>query len=271
MPGSFEINGVRIYSYGIFSVIGFVAVAVVVLYLMRKRRYSSWAVGILAVWGLVGLFLGAHALFGLTRLPSLLNTFRAWREASPSFDEVWLTLTQTFGGMVYYGGFLGLLAGSSLWLRRSVPQNSRGDYYDMLAVSVPLFHTFGRLGCFAAGCCYGVECSWGIVSEHTLNAEVNGVARFPVQLVEAGLNLLLFDWLLSLFLREKRRGGLLRLYCLTYPVIRFGLEFFRGDQLRGLWGIFSTSQWISIAIFGVAVVLEFQSIACRRKKNQRIV
>lgn len=268
MPGYFEINGVRMYSYGLFTVLGFTAVALLVLYLFRKRPYVRWATGILAVWGLIGLYLGAHLLFGLTQLPSLLGSIREWTQNAPASGEVWRTLAQAFGGMVYYGGFLGLLLASALWLHRAVPKPERGDYYDLIAVCVPLFHAFGRLGCFSAGCCYGVECSWGIVSERTLNPDVNGVARFPVQLVEAGLNLLLFDLLLMLFLRERRRGGLMRLYCLLYPLIRFTLEFFRGDTLRGLWGPFSTSQWVSLALFAAAAALEIRAQAQERSAPQ---
>ena len=134
MPAFFEINGVRIYSYGLFSLLGFAAVAAVACWLFRKRSYSGWTLGFLAIWGLVGLYLGAHLLFGLTQIPYLAEQIGTWLEVSPSFEDVWRVLMQAFGGMVFYGGFLGLLTASSLWLKKACVGSARGDYYDLTAV-----------------------------------------------------------------------------------------------------------------------------------------
>ena len=84
---------------------------------------------------------------------------------------------------------------------------------------------------------------------------INGVRRFPVALAEAAFNLILFIVLWRLSKNEKTKGRMTILYCLSYPVARFILEFFRGDGIRGfLWGL-STSQWISIVIFAAALTV----------------
>ena len=130
---------------------------------------------------------------------------------------------------------------------------------------IPLFHFFGRLGCFTAGCCYGVEWEHGIVYEHSILESANHVARFPVQLVEAVLNLMLFFLLFYLYKRGKATHKILLLYLLIYPVYRFILEFFRGDTYRGFVGFMSTSQFISVILFTIsAVVLIVQGIRKRK-------
>jgi phosphatidylglycerol:prolipoprotein diacylglycerol transferase len=93
----------------------------------------------------------------------------------------------------------------------------------------------------------------------------NGVRRFPIQLVEAGLNLLLFFLLWYLFKKEKLQQRLLYLYFLIYPIIRFTLEFFRGDSYRGFLFGLSTSQLISILLFLYAVIM----LVVTRKKEAK--
>ena len=77
----------------------------------------------------------------------------------------------------------------------------------------------------------------------------NGVVRFPVQLLESALNLALFGVLYGMLRGEKGKDHLLSLYLGCYALLRFGLEFLRGDDmLRGIWWGLSTSQWVSISV-----------------------
>ena len=127
----------------------------------------------------------------------------------------------------------------------------------------PLFHTFGRIGCFLGGCCYGIPCDFGFVYTQNPIAMANGVRRFPVQLLEALFCFFLFLLLFSLFRRGRCKNRLLALYLGIYSVGRFFLEYLRGDDYRGfLWGL-STSQLISILLLtGVLLYLA----AARHKK-----
>ena len=125
------------------------------------------------------------------------------------------------------------------------------SHMDLYVPIFPLFHTFGRIGCFFAGCCYGIECEVGYAHKHSNGVIIN---RFPVQLLEAGLNFLLFLFIFMCFIRGIRKGRLLQIYLLVYPVIRFCDEFLRGDAIRGKILFFSTSQWISIILFAFAII-----------------
>ena len=166
------------------------------------------------------------------------------------------------GSHVLYA-LLGGLAVGALYLRiRRLPFAA---YADIAAPAIPLFHAFGRIGCFLGGCCYGIPWEGGITYTRALSPEANGVARFPVQLLESALLFALFLLLAALFRRGALRGRLLALYLAVYAVLRFLLEFLRGDAIRGVYFGLSTSQWISLAILlalGVAALAR----ACARRR-----
>lgn len=152
-------------------------------------------------------------------------------------------------GIVYYGGLLG---GGFAFSRgaKSLPNNRHT--LDILAVCIPLFHVFGRIGCFYAGCCFGVEHEGRVAVYYTTRVlnEVVTANRVPVQLLEAMFNLVLFFYLFSLLRKEDWKSkNLWRTYLFTYSVGRFILEFFRGDLERGvIYGV-SFSQVVSVCIW----------------------
>lgn len=83
----------------------------------------------------------------------------------------------------------------------------------------------------------------------------NGIPLFPVQLVEAGLNFLLFFFLLWFAGKPRPQGRILGAYVIAYAVIRFVLEFLRYDYERGILWVFSTSQWISLILLPIGIWL----------------
>ncbi len=166
-------------------------------------------------------------------------------------------------GFVFYGGLLFGALGA--YLGTLLMKESVSAVCFAVVPALPLGHAFGRLGCFFAGCCYGVPYDGpGSVVFPVLAPQ----AVFPVQLLESFLNLLLFA--LLLVLRRRRVSGekLLLLYFTVYSVLRFLLEYLRGDSVRGAWGDFSTSQWISLLILAASVVL-FLKDRRRRRSIQK--
>ena len=160
------------------------------------------------------------------------------------------------GGLMFYGGFILSFVIFFLWcfLKRENPLKLA----DLLAAVVPLGHAFGRIGCFFYGCCYGRDSNaWCAVTfpmgspswyEHGRKM----VSVLPTQLFEAAALLALFG-LLMLIWRKTRgtkheaQGTILGAYLCGYAVIRFGIEYLRGDP-RAAVGPFSISQAISIGM-----------------------
>ena len=251
MIPNLELFGKTISPYMLLVLAGALA-AYFFLYLEPERHgLDPIHASRMGLFSALGIAVGGCLLYGLTNVQYLVALLRNLHKAT-SFGQVVQALRYIFGGSVYYGGLLGYLGVSFLYLRRA--RLPMGSYTDLGACAIPLFHTFGRIGCFLSGCCFGIPWEHGPVMEHCPIEGANGVPRFPVQLVEAGVNLALFVLLFTLLRKGKMRGKLLGLYLVIYPVCRFGLEFLRGDAYRGiLWGL-STSQWISMGLLTCAIV-----------------
>ena len=240
----FELFGRTIGTYAIAALFGFAFSALLIWRLCRTKGIGDGDVILLVLSMAIGVFLGGKLLYGLTQWSLIVEAFGNF--ASP---EVLFSKLQTaFNGMVFYGGFLGSLG--AVWLYTHLNKSIATPFaMELMGLVTPLFHTFGRIGCFFAGCCYGIPCQWGItISGNPLIPELNDVSRLPIQLIEAGANLLIFGILAYLYGRKGRRPALLSLYILLYAPLRFVLEFFRGDEIRGIWLGLSTSQWISLAL-----------------------
>ena len=82
-------------------------------------------------------------------ISDIINTLTHLRENGVS-DTLKL-LGMYFGGSVFYGGFIGVTLVLLIYTRVS-KSVGRADALDIWAVSVPLFHAFGRIGCFLGGC-----------------------------------------------------------------------------------------------------------------------
>lgn len=154
-------------------------------------------------------------------------------------------------GLVFYGGLIGGIAGgiiASKWQKldmRNVEQ--------CIVPVLPLGHAIGRIGCLFAGCCHGFEYDGPFaVKSLLISAEKT---FFPIQAVEALLNLGIFIFLLRYAKNKRPSYNILCVYLLLYSILRFILEFYRGDLIRGTFLFFSTSQWISIAIFLASTLL----------------
>lgn len=155
------------------------------------------------------------------------------------------------GGIVFYGGMLGALAGIPITSR--IIGCSSKMVTNMAAPAIPLFHFWARIGCLFAGCCYGIPWPWGVVMQDSAE-----IIRFPVQFVESICNLVIFVIVIFVEKKSKSYDHNISIYLILYSVCRFILEFFRGDEVRGIWMFgLSTAQIISVLIVGFIVTNKF--------------
>ena len=162
-------------------------------------------------------------------------------------------------GGVFYGGLIGALPVAWWYIRKhALPVFST---LDVMAPAVALGQCIGRLACFAAGCCFGAPSTlpWSVIfhseDAHALVGVPLGVPLHPSQLYESlGTFLLLFG-LLALLKKRSFKGQVFLAYLIVYAVLRFTLEFFRGDVARGtvFGGALSTSQFIAIVVVFLAL------------------
>ena len=222
-------------SYMVMAFLGGMA-AVFFLYFRTEKfeiEFNSFIKMLVA--SVIGVIVGSKVMFFISRVPSLVTNF--------SIEN--LLGSTIYGGYVFYGGLFGMIISILIMTRKN--KENRAKYFSFLVPVMPLFHAFGRVGCFMSGCCYGKELPSAF--------EVCGVVidRIPVQLIEAVFELIMFVVLTNI-VKKSPKANALRVYLLSYATFRFIIEFFRGDILRGVWFGISLAQWISIGIFVYYIV-----------------
>lgn len=257
----FEIFGKTHGTYTLISLVGLFVAGIFACCTAKKRGFDDNDMLVTLLVAAVGVLIGGHLLYGLVNFQQIIQLFRSLDEIT-GFGDFFTRAHEIFGGSVFYGGLFGGIAAGTIYMKKKKLNIS--EFSDIAAPAVPLFHVFGRIGCFFGGCCYGVESDFGFVVAAPGSDIIS--RRFPIQLVEAAFNLLLFLALYLLLKRGWLNGRLIYLYLLCYSVGRFIIEFWRGDAYRGFWLGLSTSQWISIVLFVVSATLLFWKYLKKSKK-----
>lgn len=257
-----EIFGLQLSTYGIFTAVGLILMGFVAIKLSGKYNIKIEDIIIGEIFALMGALIGAKILYGITSLDVIIDGIERYFNEGRDIGFLWNIISTGFGGMVFYGGLLGALGFGVIYCK--IRKIDIKNFSDSFAVGIPLFHAFGRIGCFFSGCCFGIESSFGFTAENALIELCNGVNRFPVQLLESTLNIVLFIVLLLLFYKGILKGSLIYVYLLLYSTIRFFDEFLRGDTYRGIYLGLSTSQWISIVLFVISLIVIIKKIKNRQ-------
>lgn len=252
-PVCFHIGSRPIYWYGVLVAAAFLAAVAHWNLLGRKTGRPAGFGSELGFWIMLAGIVGSRVAFVVSELP----TFIAKPLEIIRFDK---------GGLIFYGGLAGAVAAVVLLARaRKEPILALADF---TVSALPLGHALGRIGCFINGCCYGIPTGLALGVRYPQDSEAwlrfGNAALHPVQLYEAALNLAIYGLLLRAYLRRKRNGSVLALYLVTYPVVRFLVEFVRGDD-RLRWFGLTVAQEISVGLFVIGVVL---SVALARRSRR---
>jgi phosphatidylglycerol:prolipoprotein diacylglycerol transferase len=240
---------ITLHTYGLLLAIAFIAGLWVASREAKRQGLDAGRVTDMAIWVLIAGLIGAKVLL-------VLVDFHYYQR-SPR--ELW-SIFQSGG--VFYGGLIGGALVAWWYSRR----HGLGGWStaDALAPGVVLGQAIGRLGCFAAGCCWGKPTSlpWAVTFTDVYASRAVGTPMdtplHPSQLYESAAAFLIFAFLLWLLPRRRFHGQVTLAYVALYSAVRFGLEFLRGDPERGSWfgGALSTSQVIAIVLLlGTAVLL----------------
>ena len=242
-----NILGKIIPTYGLLAFTGIVvAICFGVFYFSKFYDIKKEDIFYASMFAIIGIGIGAKLLYIITILPDLIRNFNVldWKTLMPRLLQ---------GGFVFYGGLIGGVIG--LYVYSKSFKISFKELCMVLIPVVPVFHSIGRIGCLLAGCCYGREYNgFGSITFYNSDLAPNGMPLFPMQIVESICNLTIFTIILLTYKRFKGTYKTIVLYCVLYSIVRFVLEFFRGDVARGII-VLSTSQWISIALFIIGIFL----------------
>ena len=246
-PILFEAGGLTIYSYGVLLAAAYLLGLQFALMRARSRGLHSQRVMDLGIWIIISALVGAKLLLLIVDFDQFTSNPRD-------------LLSLARSGGVFYGGLIAAVVVALVYLRRY--QMPLWTTTDVFAPGIALGHVVGRLGCLLAGCCFGKPTSlpWGITfNDPAALANVGtplGVPLHPTQLYEAGAEALILGFLL-LFERRGRPfpGRTFWSYLLLYGVSRFIVEFYRGDSRGMVFDTLSTSQFVSILLVPLSIVM----------------
>ena len=254
-PILFHLGPLTVYSYGVLVATG------VILGLWYARRQAPHAgLDPQRVWNL-GIYMVLVALL----LAKVWFVFAGWDEFIANPREIFSIQTFQSGG-TFYGGILGAVVTALLYAHfQKMPLIAVLDTY---AAALPLGHAVGRLGCFAAGCCYGkpTHLPWGVtfnsLAAQQLAGTPLGIPLHPTELYEAGAEFLNFLFLIWLGRRQTFRGQMLGAYFVLYGLERGVIEFFRGDPGRTLMfhGAVSLMQIVSVGLIFAGALLWWRGL-----------
>ena len=247
---------IKLPLYGLMIVSGILSGAAICKKLCAVQNINFYDFIIIsAIAGSLG-FAGAKLFFLIDYYtPSLFFKALGYMLAHPKTSGL------ISGGFVFYGGLIGGIAGYFLGIK--IAKTDVRTFLNTFAFVIPYIHAFGRIGCFCAGCCYGIE----------YDGFLSAGGHFPVQLLESFL-LFVFAFIILFFLLHKaelvsKSPKLFLYYVVYYSIVRFFLEFIRADDIRGQVSFgasvqLSISQVVSLILLTGAVVI---FIAAGRKQK----
>lgn len=245
--------------YGEMIVFGIIAALLYMFFVCKKRKLDFENNVYVFILSGVAAMLGAKILYILT----------SYKELILDISKIGLKnsiVKYVTGGFVFYGGLIAGIITAYFIIKHFGHKIS--EYFITLVPSTILVAGFGRLGCYFTGCCYGVETTspFNVVYQHSQFAP-NGMPLVPTQLYEAIFDFILFIiFVICMHKFKTFEKHALSAYLILYAIFRFIIEFFRGDEYRGIICGLSISQWISIFIFVIVLC-----VAVSRRKKIRII
>src|ERR1700730_2788259 len=249
LPYPFTVFGFHFPTYGLLVAIAFLLALALTAKLARRNNLDSETVLNLGIYCAMAGIAGAKLMMILVDLPEYA------RDPRMLFS---LSTLQAVG--IFYGGFLAALIMAWFYMRRKhLPMLATAD---VLAPGIALGHSIGRLGCFAAGCCWGGKSTlpWAVTftrpEAHELVGVPLGMPLHPTQLYEALAEAVIFLILYFRIAKPHRPGAIIGLYLVLYSTVRFFDDFLRDPQQPNPFGgPFNTAQWISLGL--IAIVIAF--------------
>jgi len=239
-PVLLQVGSLKIYSYGVFVAVGFIAALWVSGREIDRQGLDREKFYDMGFWVVLSAISGAR----------LFHVLVYWRQyaAAP-----WEILRLWNGGLVFYGGFLAAVAACLVFLRRNrIPFLPVAD---ASAIGIPLGLAFGRIGCAFAGCCFGKHATvpWAVTFSNPACLAPLNVPLHPTQAYEALAGFTIFGVLYATRDRFRTPGTRFWTMLILYGAARSFLEIFRDDP-RGFLGPFSESQVVSAVLIVYAVV-----------------
>ncbi|NLY03481.1 MAG: prolipoprotein diacylglyceryl transferase [Campylobacter sp.] len=249
-PIAFEIFGFNVYWYGIMFITALVVAFFIAKYIIKKDKlsYSDDFLDNYFAWIIIGVLLGAKIGYILIYSnDQIYYLTRPWQMFNPFQNGEFVGIS----GLSYHGAAIGFIISTLIFCYKY--KTNVYKLLDLVALSVPLGYTFGRIGNFLNQELFGkvTTVPWGIL--------VDGELRHPSQLYEGFLEGILIFVILYVYRKKKKFDAeLIALYSILYSIMRFISEIFREpDAHMGVFGAFGLSmgQILSLLMFLIGATI----------------
>jgi phosphatidylglycerol:prolipoprotein diacylglycerol transferase len=280
-----SIINISIKTYGIFLFLSFLIFYYYLTIQLNNNNKKKMIVNII-FYILLGAIFGARVLFLIIEWEyfldfSILSIFSIWN-----------------GGLVFIGGVIGSICSFYFFLKFKKIFNLY--IINIFILGIPLMHLIGRIGCFFSGCCYGkiafnlnmnniIKNSFFLIKNpinsssfksflffsdpNMIELIIKSGKTFPLiswQLLESCLLILIF--FILFFIKKHRiiKHDYFIFYIFLYSILRFILEYYRGDKERGFFvdNLITASQFIFILFFFLILIKYFfKKIIILKNKN----
>src|SRR6266581_6119889 len=254
-PRLFHLGNFGVPTYGVLVALGVLVGLWISVRNSAKQGIkpeNAWDFGIAIV--LAGI-IGAKILYIIVD----------WHNYMQNPRQIFSLATLQAGG-VFSGGLVAAFVVAAWFLRKhQMPALATCDAF---APGLAIGHAIGRLGCFAAGCCWGARTSlpWAVTftrpEAHDLVGVPLGMPLHPTQLYEAIAEAVIFVILYRRIAKPHKPGAIIGLYLVLYATVRFFDDFLRDPQQPNPFGgPFNNAQWISLGLIAMVVIASFQRSA----------
>jgi phosphatidylglycerol:prolipoprotein diacylglycerol transferase len=240
-PIAIQLGHITVRWYGVMAAVGFIIAYCLINQLRKKvdipQDEASGSVMLAMVTGIIG-----------ARIFYVVQFFDYYRYNLKSIFRI------DQGGLVFFGGFI--LAALSLGLYCRYKKLDFIKVLDMYAPAMAIAHACGRIGCFLNGCCYGIPAKGAFTFSYPAESEAalrygKDATFFPIQLVEATGNIIIFLIILFLF-RKYKKGIPMSVYIILYALLRIANELLRGDNAK-IFGLFTIAQLIGMVLLVIGI------------------
>ena len=178
---SFSLLGLNISFYGLIMALAMIFGVVCACFLCKIKKYDFSMPIDLALFALPCAIVGARLYYCIFNgVSSFVEIFEVWK-----------------GGMAIYGGVIGGFLGILLCCK--IKKYSLARACDLAVPCLIIGQAIGRVGCYFAGCCYGVETLNPALQTFPLSVQINGHWHLATFFYESVLNILGFIALTIIF------------------------------------------------------------------------
>ncbi|MDH5510584.1 MAG: prolipoprotein diacylglyceryl transferase [Nitrospinota bacterium] len=242
-PELLTVGPLTFHTYGLLVATGFLTGIWWMARLGEQEGISKDDMYDIAFWVVVAALVGSRIFFVIVNYPQYL-------EHPLDALKIWT------GGLVFYGGLIGAVVAMVVMTR--IKKLRLWKLADISAPALALGHSIGRLGCFFAGCCYGLKTDlpWAVTFTNVKTIAPMGVPLHPTQLYDSFNELSMFLILTALRPYKKFEGQLWWLWLGLYAIGRSVVEMYRGDPRGTVFdGTLTTSQAVAVVALTVAVIM----------------